>query len=792
MKKTVIFFLLMAMAGILSANNISISNLSLTGKNTTDHYTMVRFDISWENSWRTSTVESNWDAAWFFVKYRVAGGAWQHAWLDESGHTAPTGSTITPGLLTPGAAFNATANPGLGAFIYRSANGAASTFTKTGVELRWNYGANGVTDGDVVEIKVFAIEMVYVPQSEFTVGSGGAESGSFTNGSWTSGATVSLSIASESALTIAQSTGNLWGTSGSGNNTIGSAGTLAAAFPKGYRAFYCMKHEISQQGYVDFLNSLTETQASARYPVQTTNRFGISVASGVYSTANPYVSCNFLSWPDVAAYLDWSGLRPMTELEFEKACRGTATPVANEYAWGNATAAAANNITDGGAINETTNTSGANAVFNNQANVQGPLRTGVFATGASTRLQAGDTYYGIMEMSGNVWERPVTVGNETGRGFTGTHGDGMLNGSGFADAASWPDETGAGAGYRGGAWLQTDIMMRVSDRTNAALSSGSAAADHGGRGVRTQPLPTLTTAVVTDITSITATSGGNVTDDGGNTITARGVCWSTSTNPIATGSHTTETGTTGVFTSYLTGLTGGTLYYVRAYATTNAGTAYGNQVTFTTSAPVFTCGSSSIIVSHTAGPVAPVNKTTTYGTVTNIPGETSKCWITSNLGADHQATAKNDPTEPSAGWYWQFNRKQGYKDDGTVTPPWPNQPINENSDWLPANDPCALELGTGWRIPTSTEWTNVDASGGWSNWDGPWNSDLKLHAAGYIAQNGSRNPPGAYGNYWSSTQVYVEYFNTYGGMYLSFMSISSNMNATYKDFASSLRCINDN
>ena len=58
--------------------------------------------------------------------------------------------------------------------------------------------------------------------------------------------------------------------------------------------------------------------------------------------------------------------------------------------------------------------------------------------------------------------------------------------------------------------------------------------------------------------------------------------------------------------------------------------------------------------------------------------------------------------------------------------------INENSDWLAANDPCALELGSGWRLPTSTEWTNVDASGGWTDWNGPWNSALKMHAAGYL------------------------------------------------------------
>ena len=81
------------------------------------------------------------------------------------------------------------------------------------------------------------------------------------------------------------------------------------------------------------------------------------------------------------------------------------------------------------------------------------------------------------------------------------------------------------------------------------------------------------------------------------------------------------------------------------------------------------CGSS-LIINHIAlGGVAPVNKTVTYGTTTNIPGEPTKCWITSNLGADHQAASVDDATEASAGWYWQFNREQGYKHVGsTLTP----------------------------------------------------------------------------------------------------------------------------
>jgi len=94
--------------------------------------------------------------------------------------------------------------------------------------------------------------------------------------------------------------------------------------------------------------------------------------------------------------------------------------------------------------------------------------------------------------------------------------------------------------------------------------------------------PTVTTTAISDIDKTTATGGGNVTADGGATVTARGICWSTSQNPTIAGSHTTNGTGTGSFTSAMTGLTANTTYYVRAYATNSAGTAYGEQVSFTT------------------------------------------------------------------------------------------------------------------------------------------------------------------------------------------------------------------
>ncbi|MCX6722725.1 MAG: hypothetical protein NT094_01495, partial [Candidatus Staskawiczbacteria bacterium] len=90
---------------------------------------------------------------------------------------------------------------------------------------------------------------------------------------------------------------------------------------------------------------------------------------------------------------------------------------------------------------------------------------------------------------------------------------------------------------------------------------------------------------VTAFSAVTATSGGNVTADGGGTITARGVCWNTSTGPTILDTKTSDGSSTGNFTSLLSSLAANTTYYVRAYATNSAGTAYGNELSFTTTAP---------------------------------------------------------------------------------------------------------------------------------------------------------------------------------------------------------------
>jgi hypothetical protein len=108
-------------------------------------------------------------------------------------------------------------------------------------------------------------------------------------------------------------------------------------------------------------------------------------------------------------------------------------------------------------------------------------------------------------------------------------------------------------------------------------------------------VPTVTTTAASSITLTTASSGGNVTANGGAAVTARGVCWSTSSGPTISDSHTTDGSGNGSYTSSLTGLSPGTTYYIRAYATNSVGTAYGNEVSFTTCyTPIYTIGQAAL------------------------------------------------------------------------------------------------------------------------------------------------------------------------------------------------------
>jgi formylglycine-generating enzyme required for sulfatase activity len=474
----VISLLVVTMVLPTYANNIQVGKPILSGQNATEGYTHVQFDLSWDNSWKTNSAPNNWDAAWVFVKYQKTDTSeWKHATLNIVGHSVNNDNGVVAEIMIP--------PDGRGAFLYR-ADGGMSNINWDGVRLCWNYRTDELENSDLVTVKVFAIEMVYIPQGAFDLGD--AVKDNLARAFYQVGTDGPYQIMNEGAINIASTSGNLWATGHI------EADTLPAEFPKGYAAFYCMKYEISQEQYADFLNTLTTTQDAERFPNQNgINRHTITGSSGSRSASVPDRACNFLNWADGCAYADWAGLRPMTELEFEKSCRGIQAAINDEFAWGNKNIyTSVYVLSNNGQPNETVSNPAIDPTGNASytttgGSIGGPLRCGIFAMDSSTRAVAGASYYGVMEMSGNLQERAVTVANSAGRGFTGYHGDGSLGINGDANVSNWPGTDALGAGFRGGHWGDRWGYLCVANRFFAGSTDNSRRDDTGFRGVRTAP-----------------------------------------------------------------------------------------------------------------------------------------------------------------------------------------------------------------------------------------------------------------------------------------------------------------
>lgn len=514
------FFTLIALlfaVGMLrvQANNINVANIALVNQNTSAglnnaaNHTFVQFDLTWDNSWRNSAGPSNWDAAWVFVKFQVFGSPeWLHATLSstDADHTITNNNGVN---MTIDAAQN-----GRGAMVYRTGNGNGS-LNLQGVRLKWNYrSGNVVHDTANVTVRVFAIEMVYVPEGEFFIGDGTLTTPSPSSNAFrinNVGNNRPYKVNNENAIQLIANNVTGGGANQMFDPIMSTTATpvfqVPASFPKGYAAFYVAKYEVTVKQYVDFFNTLRTDITTAKnnrnlttsQPTRSTFTWNSSPLTDATTgaTTGDRAQGGF-SIQDAFTYADWAGLRIMTELEYEKTCRGTdrtgaspgiaVYPVNGEFAWGENT----NNVNittptagDGTATESILSSSTMNV---NGSLASGPVRVGIFAAKNPTSNQrrlTGGSYYGVMELTGNLEELVYITSNSnthianssyctsstnTSNIFDGRHGDGNINSS-TGEHNTFQTTTGDWTyflpAFKGGSW---NGLTTVSARSTFSYS----------------------------------------------------------------------------------------------------------------------------------------------------------------------------------------------------------------------------------------------------------------------------------------------------------------------------------
>ncbi|MDR0983037.1 MAG: SUMF1/EgtB/PvdO family nonheme iron enzyme [Culturomica sp.] len=488
----VAFFVLLFCNLSVFGNNVRFNDkpsVSISGDTV-----IITFSLSWDHSWRDNF---NWDAVWVFGKWsKGVTDSWHHLKLSPTGHIMPPDFTYDVGKID--------ANNAGGIFIMRAkdSHGNVNNKTVTIKTLRSNVG--NITEQDINQNDVFislsAVEMVYIPYGGYYLGDGSTANrlGS-NNGSM-------IAVNNEDALSVYPVTAG----------STGAAKSLPATYPKGYKSFYCMKYEVSQEQYVGFLNSLTRAQQKVRIgnnldelkvgeyvfgdKSRPSYRNGICVLSNTsgkpaifgcnLNPAEPYfgeddgkcIACNYLTLSDMLAYCDWACLRPMSELEYEKACRRPYPQPAlgGEFVWNSASGvnglSGAGSLLNAGRVNEQPSSAATNVNYNNGS--LGPVRSASFGTSSTTQAQAGATFWGLMEMSGNIAELCYSV--DAGSYFNtsdiyNSHGNGEINtntSSGVSDVSTSIWHT-ANTSFiaKGGSFASGNTTeLAISDRTRSRVT----------------------------------------------------------------------------------------------------------------------------------------------------------------------------------------------------------------------------------------------------------------------------------------------------------------------------------
>lgn len=460
----------------VQASGIRISNLLwyLEGSSA-NRSSYCLFTLQWDNAWNTA---KNHDAAWVFLKFNRPGTTYRHAYLQKEGIKVVTDHSSTNAKYV-----TRVSDDQAGFFIYAGDRYRGNVMLTLRVNLDiQKTGTLGPSTG--LSLQGYGIEMVHIPAGPFFVGEPDSAAARQFHSFYLSdaeGKYAGLFEMKNEEAEIPVGNGSLYYSVAEANYQGDRKGVLGKDFPKGVRGFYCMKYELNQGQYAEFLNSLSTGQNTARantggslyYQLRGSIRYN----GTMYIAEFPDRPCNFISWDDAMAYADWAALRPMTETEFTKAARGPQRPGPNSFPWGNSSKEKIQRL-----LNSSGNLNGINGLEEKD------LR--------DTRLEEfGASWYWVMDLAGSLWERVITVGDEKGRSFTGLHGDGQLSGYGFANVKNWPsgnEETG-GFGFRGGGFYSHDRSYHefnpyspVAYRVYGAWSGGARTESYGSRFVRTE------------------------------------------------------------------------------------------------------------------------------------------------------------------------------------------------------------------------------------------------------------------------------------------------------------------